>query len=45
MTVEERDKFAIDFTIWYKNYQYKGFKTDRELLKIFKEEREYDTKR
>ena len=45
MNVEERDKFAIDFAIWYKNYQYKGFKTDRELLKIFKEEREYDTKR
>lgn len=36
---KERDKFAIAFAIWYKNYQYKGFKTDRELLRIFKEEK------
>ena len=39
MTVGERDKFAIDFAIWYKNYQYRGFKTDKELLRIFKEEK------
>lgn len=42
MTAKERDEFAIKFAIWYKNYQYKGFKTDRELLRIFKEE--YETK-
>ena len=43
MTAKERDEFTIKFAIWYKNYQYKGFKTDKELLRIFKEE--YDIKR
>ena len=39
MTVEERDNFALEFAIWYKNYPYKGFKTIEELLVIFKKEK------
>lgn len=39
MKVKDRDKFAIKFALWYKNYQYKGFKTIEELLVIFKKEK------
>ena len=39
MNVKDRDKFAIEFALWYKNYQYKGFKTIEELLVIFKQEK------
>ena len=39
MDVRERDKFAIEFALWYNNYQYKGFKTIEELLVIFKQEK------
>lgn len=34
-----QDKFALEFARWYKNYQYKGFKSDEELLRIFKKEK------
>ena len=39
MNVRKRDSFAIEFALWYKNYQYKGFKTIEELLVIFKQEK------
>ena len=42
MDVRKMDEFAISFAIWYKNYPYKGFKTDKELLQIFKQEKSYE---
>jgi hypothetical protein len=42
MDVRKMDEFAISFVIWYKNYPYKGFKTDKELLQIFKQEKSYE---
>ena len=42
MDVRKMDEFAISFAIWYKNYPYKGFKTDKELLQIFKQEKNYE---
>jgi len=32
------DEYAIQFAVWYKNYSYKGFKSDEELLILFKKE-------